>query len=332
MNEQSRPAPPLLAHLTVLADEAAGHLVHDPAGTYVDATFGRGGHSARILARLSPAGRLLAMDRDPEAARCAATWTDPRFAFVAGPFSGMARVLAERGIACIAGLLLDLGISSPQIDDPARGFSLRADGPLDMRMDPSSGRSAAEWLGQAGVDEIRTVLREQGDERFAASIAKALVARREAGRAPRTTLELAALVASAIPVRNRKDPNQHPATRTFQAIRIHVNQELAELEVILEDSLAVLAPQARLAVISFHSLEDRIVKRFIARNERPGDALARLPLREHELPPPLLHAFARVTPGEEEVRANPRARSAMLRVAVRTVARAAAPRPAGGGR
>jgi 16S rRNA (cytosine1402-N4)-methyltransferase len=307
-------------HRTVLVHEAVELLVHDPSGTYVDATFGRGGHSARILERLAPAGRLLAMDRDPQAQACAASWRDPRFTFVRGAFSGLSRVLAAQGIPRISGLLLDLGVSSPQIDDPERGFSLRNDGPLDMRMDPDSGASAGEWLARAGVDEIREVLRDHGDERFAASIAKAIVARREAGRPARTTLELAALVAQAIPIRSRKDPAQHPATRTFQAVRIHVNQELAELEVILEDSLDVLATGARLAAISFHSLEDRIVKRFVARNARPDDAFARMPLRESELPAPLLRPIARITPGEEEVRANPRARSAILRVAERTAA------------
>jgi len=317
------------AHATVLLREAVDALVLDPSGTYVDATFGRGGHSRAILSRLSPAGRLLALDRDPQAQECAAAWTDPRFAFVRAPFSALPRVLGERASGPLAGLLLDLGISSPQIDEPARGFSLRADGPLDMRMDPDSGMDAAGWLAEADADEIRRVLREYGDERFAAPIAKAIVARREAGRPPRTTLELAAIVASAIPGKSRKDPHQHPATRTFQAVRIFINQELAELEVILEASIGMLRPGGRLGVISFHSLEDRMVKRFIDLHGNPGRGYARLPLREDQLPRPLLRAVARIATSEEEIAANPRSRSAILRVAERTAEPVPQPAPRG---
>ncbi len=323
MNNLRGSSPPeAREHIPVLAAEAVAQLVSDPDGIYVDATFGRGGHARRILDRLSPRGRLLALDRDPEAAACAAAlaaaWNDPRFSFAPSEFSRLRAVLAERGIARIQGLLIDLGVSSPQIDDPRRGFSLRADGPLDMRMNPAHGRSAAQWLEQVSVGDLARVLREYGDERFAPAIAKAVVARREQGRPLRTTAELAALVAGAVPGKSRKDPLQHPATRTFQAIRIFVNQELEELNLVLADSLTVLAPTGRLAVISFHSLEDRIVKRFFAEHAHPERAFARMPLREAQMPQPRLHVLARIAPGAEEVAVNPRARSALLRVAERT--------------
>jgi len=311
-------------HRTVLLDSAVEMLVTDPKAVYLDATYGRGGHARRILQRLAPDGRLIALDRDPDAARDASSIADPRFEFVRTRFSRLTEVLAERAVSAIGGLLMDLGVSSPQLDDAARGFSLRLDGPLDMRMDPDSGPSAAQWLAQADLAQVRRVLREYGDERFAAQIAKAIVARRSDGRPLERTSELAAVVARAIPVKDRKDPNQHPATRTFQALRIFLNQELEELALTLEASVAWMAPGARMVVISFHSLEDRIVKTFVSRNAHPERHLPRLPLRATQLPPPLLRPLARVRPDPAEVAANPRARSALMRVAERTAAPAQA--------
>lgn len=308
------------AHAPVLAEATVEGVLTDPAGIYVDATFGRGGHARLLLERLAPGGRLIALDRDPAARDAAATWTDPRFTFVHSEFSRLADVLAEQGVAHINGLLVDLGVSSPQFDDAQRGFSLRLDGPLDMRMNPQRGLSAAQWLATVDVDQLRQVLRDYGDERFAASVAKAIVARRTDGRPILRTAELAAVVASAIPVKSRKDPLQHPATRTFQAIRIFLNQELEEVAMILDAALAALLPGGRLAVISFHSLEDRIVKRFIEAHAHPQRAFGRLPLRESQLPRPRLLPLARIAPDEAEMRANPRARSAHLRIAERTAA------------
>jgi len=308
------------AHLTVLAAPAVGHLVTDPSGVYVDATFGRGGHSGLILSRLSARGRLIAMDRDPQAAEAAAAITDTRFHFAHTRFSRLSATLAAMGVTRPQGLLLDLGVSSPQIDAAERGFSWRADAPLDMRMDTSCGITAAQWLASATVEELARVIREYGEERFAASIAKAITARRDAGRPVVTTADLAAVVAGAIPVRSRRDAAQHPATRTFQALRIHVNQELEELALVLEQSVAVLASGGRLVVISFHSLEDRLVKRFIDGHAHPERALGRLPLRAADLPQPRLRSVARVKPDATEVAANPRARSAVMRVAERTAA------------
>ncbi|HEU0200303.1 MAG TPA: 16S rRNA (cytosine(1402)-N(4))-methyltransferase RsmH [Burkholderiaceae bacterium] len=316
-------------HQPVLADAAVTHLITDPAGIYVDGTFGRGGHARRILERLAPTGRLIALDRDPEAAAAAAQISDPRFAFEHTRFSRMEAILAARGVTLVNGVLLDVGVSSPQIDDPVRGFSWRGGGPLDMRMDPTQGESAAEWLARVPVDELTRVIRDYGEERFAAPIAKAIVARRASGHASgqiSTTADLAAVVARAIAGKSRagQQDAQHAATRTFQAIRIHINQELEELALALEQAGRMLAPGGRLAVISFHSLEDRIVKRFIdahAHPERAGDArAAQLPLRAHELPRPRLMALGKYRAGEAEVAANPRARSALLRVAERTAA------------
>ena len=312
-SDDSDPKP----HQPVLAEAVVDLLVTDPSGTYVDGTFGRGGHSRLLLRRLAAGGRLFAFDRDPEAARAAASITDPRFHFDHTRFSQMGAILAERGIGRVRGILLDLGVSSPQIDRPERGFSLRFDGPLDMRMDTSQGETAAGWLARVAPDELTRVIRDYGEERFAAQIAKAIVARRAAGRAPATTAELAAVVAGAIPVRDRRDAAQHPATRTFQALRIQLNQELEELALALDRSIDLLASHGRLAVISFHSLEDRLVKRFVERHSRIDPALARLPLRESELPRPRLRAVARVLPDAAEIAANPRARSAVLRVAER---------------
>ena len=307
-------------HLTVLAAPAVEYLVTDPDGVYVDATFGRGGHARLILARLSAHGRLVAVDRDPKAAEAAIAIADSRFHFVHTRFSQLPATLATMGVPRLQGLLLDLGVSSPQIDSAERGFSWRADAPLDMRMDTTRGVTAAEWLSSTTVEELTRVIREYGEERFAASIAKAITARRDAGRPIVTTADLAAVVAGAIPFRSRGDAAQHPATRTFQAVRIHVNQELEELALVLEQAVALLAPGGRLVVISFHSLEDRLVKRFIERNAHPEREYGRLPLRAVELPQPRLRSIGRLKPDVVEVAANPRARSAVMRVAERTAA------------
>ena len=313
-------------HRTVLLDEAVDGLAIDGTrrdGRYVDCTFGRGGHSRLVLARLSPGGRLVAFDRDPEAVAAAAGIDDPRFAIVHERYTELRSQAASRGLERVDGVLFDLGISSPQIDDATRGFSFRHDGPLDMRMDPTRGRSAADWLNSAPADDIERVIRDHGEERFAFQIAKALVARRAEQPLSRTR-ELAELVADVIPRRSRKDATQDPATRTFQAVRIHVNQELEELEAGLSQAMDLLAPGGRLVVIAFHSLEDRIVKRFIARQARPDATLdatsRRLPIRAADLPLPALTSIGRIRPGSAEVAANPRARSAVLRIAERTEA------------
>jgi 16S rRNA (cytosine1402-N4)-methyltransferase len=315
-----------LQHLTVLTARAVEHLVTTPDGIYVDATFGRGGHTRALLARLSDRGRVIAIDRDPQAATAAAAINDARFHFVHTVFSRLRATLESQGIAQVDGVLLDLGVSSPQIDAAARGFSWRHAGPLDMRMDTTQGQTLAQWLASTTVEELTRVIRDYGEERFAASIAKAIVAcradRRRVGRPLATTADLAAVVADAIPVKSRKDAGQHPATRTFQALRIHVNQELEELALVLPQIVAVLKPGGRLVAISFHSLEDRIVKRFIESHTHPerhlGAGAQRLPLRAAELPRPTLRALAKLRPTDEEVAANPRARSAVMRVAERT--------------
>jgi 16S rRNA (cytosine1402-N4)-methyltransferase len=303
-------------HLSVLLREAVDALVTDADGIYVDGTFGRGGHSRAVLERLSPHGRVVAIDRDPDAVASAASdpalAADPRFTIRHAPFSQMAATLAALGIDRVHGVLLDLGVSSPQIDDPARGFSFRFDGPLDMRMDSTRGESAAEFLARADERHIAEVIRDHGEERFALQVAKALVARRESGRPVRTTAELADLVARAVKTR---EAGQNPATRTFQALRIFVNAELEELERALSSALALLAPGGRLVVISFHSLEDRIVKTFIARESR-SEVDRRAPFAPER--PHRLRAIARVRPGAAEQAGNPRARSAVMRVAERT--------------
>ena len=317
------PTPDARGHRTVLAEQAVDALVTDSQGVYVDATFGRGGHSKLILQRLAPTGRLIALDRDPTAVASAAAITDSRFHIEHTAFSRVGATLAALGILQVQGVLLDIGVSSPQIDAAERGFSWRADGPLDMRMDTTQGETAAQWLACASIDELTGVIRNYGEERFASSIAKAIVARREAGRPVATTRDLAAVVADAIPRKSRADGAQHPATRTFQAVRIHVNQELAELALVLEQSARVLREGGRLVVISFHSLEDRIVKQFVeahAHPERADQGARALPLRADQLPVPRLRALARVRAGDAEVAANPRARSAVMRVAERTAA------------
>jgi len=301
------------AHIPVLLHSAVDALqVGSRAdGTFVDATFGRGGHSRLILDRLGPRGRLIAMDRDPEAITVARRISDPRFAAVQAPFSRLGASLGEFGVSGTDGVLFDLGVSSPQLDDPRRGFSFRYDAPLDMRMNPTQGISAADWLERADEAEIREVLSGYGEERFAKQIAKAIVATRR-DRPVRTTRELAALVAASVRTR---EPGQDPATRTFQALRIHVNQELEELSLTLPQALATLKPSARLVVISFHSLEDRIVKNFMRAAARPM-LPDRLPVKARDLPAPKLQLIGRpVRPALEEITANPRARSAVMRVA-----------------
>lgn len=298
-------------HEPVLAREAIEALAVRPDGIYVDGTFGRGGHSRLILERLGASGRLIALDRDPQAAEAARALADPRFRFFKARFSDLSMVPAG-----VQGMLFDLGVSSPQLEDPARGFSFRHDGPLDMRMDPEAGMSAAEWLAKAEEQEIGGVIRDYGEERFAQQIAAAIVAARRSSPIVRTR-QLADLVAQAVRTR---EPGQDPATRTFQALRIHVNRELEEVSLMLPQALARLAPQGRLAVISFHSLEDRIVKRFMHALARP-QLPRRLPLRASEMPQPALKLVGRARrASEKETRRNPRARSATLRVAERTAA------------
>ena len=303
------------SHTTVLLNEAVDALVTDPQGQYVDGTFGRGGHARLILSRLGAGGRLTAYDKDPEALAEAARIADARLTMRHESFAA----LGQQSAGSLAGVLMDLGISSPQIDNPARGFSFRADGPLDMRMDPTRGQSAAQWLAEASERHIAEVIRDYGEERFAVAIAKAIVARRQAGQPVATTAELAQLVAGAVKTR---EPGQNPATRSFQAIRIFLNAELEELQQALEASLHVLQPGGRLVVISFHSLEDRIVKQFIARHAR-AVVDRRAPFAEPA--PALLRALGRVRPGDAEVAANARARSAIMRVAERTAVPAAKP-------
>ena len=314
-------------HTTVLLNEAIDALFNKPDaqageggaaavapvpsdGTYVDATFGRGGHSRLILSRLSAQGRLVAFDKDPLAIAEAGRIDDPRFAIRHQGFCH----LGELPRASVSGLLMDLGVSSPQIDNPQRGFSFRFEGPLDMRMDTTRGQSVAQWLETAETRQIAEVIRDYGEERFAGQIAKAIVARRQERGPISTTTELAQLVADTVKTR---EPGQNPATRTFQALRIFINAELEELQQALEASLDVLEPGGRLVVISFHSLEDRIVKQFIAQHSREVYD-RRAPFAPPQ--PMKLLALARIKPSAAEVAANPRARSAIMRVAMRTAA------------
>ena len=300
------------SHTTVLLTEAVEALVTTPHGVYVDGTFGRGGHTRALLARLSEQGRVIAFDRDPEAMACGHSLSDPRLTMVHAAFSTLREELAARHISRVDGVLLDLGVSSPQIDNPARGFSFRFDAPLDMRMDTTRGETAANFLDRVEERQLAEVIRDYGEERFAVSIAKALVARRSSGCPVRTTGELAEVVARAVKTR---EPGQDPATRTFQALRIFINAELEELEQGLKAALALLVPGGRLAVISFHSLEDRMVKTFIARESR-DEVDRRAPFAPPR--PMKLRALARIRPSATEVSLNPRSRSAILRVAERT--------------
>jgi 16S rRNA (cytosine1402-N4)-methyltransferase len=312
------------AHRPVLLEEAVDALAITPGerrdGVYVDATFGRGGHSRAILARLGPAGRLIALDRDPAAVAAAQEIGDARFVIEHAPFSELERVLDRHGAGQVQGVLADLGVSSPQLDEAARGFSFRADGPLDMRMDPTRGVSAADWLATATEQQIREAIGGYGEERFAKQVAKAIVDARAREPLLRTE-QLAAVVAAAVRKREaRREAGQDPATRTFQALRILVNRELEEVALMLPQALARLAPGGRLAVISFHSLEDRLVKRFLrscSADHLPPD----LPIRARDLPQPQLRLLGRgQRASDAEVAANPRARSATLRAAERTAA------------
>ena len=297
-------------HCTVLLNEAVDALHIQPDGHYIDATFGRGGHSRLILSRLSPAGRLTVFDKDPQAIEVAReiAAADARLSMRHEGF----KALGELEPASADGILMDLGVSSPQLDDPARGFSFRNDGPLDMRMDPTRGMSVAEWLAEADISQMAEVIREYGEERFAQQIAKAIDRRRQERGPVRTTAELAEIVAGAVKTR---EPGKDPATRTFQALRIFINAELEELQQALSASLKVLRPGGRLVVISFHSLEDRITKQFMAQHskevfDRRAPFVAPKPMA--------LRDVRRVMPGDAEVAANPRARSAVMRVAERT--------------
>jgi 16S rRNA (cytosine1402-N4)-methyltransferase len=300
-----------MEHIPVLLTEALDALAVRPDGVYVDCTFGRGGHSRGLLARLGPAGRLVALDRDPTAIAAGQALSDARFTLVHARFAELANVLDDLGVTAVDGVLLDVGVSSPQLDEAARGMSFRQDAPLDMRMDTSRGETVAQWLARADEADIKEVIRDYGEERFASAIAKAIVAAR--GERPvDTTYQLAQIVASAVRTR---EAGQHPATRSFQALRIFINKELEELSLVLPQALEVLKPAGRLAVICFHSLEDRIVKRFMADQANPPQPPRGMPLRADQLPKPKMTLIARIRAGTEEVARNPRARSATLRVA-----------------
>lgn len=304
-------------HITVLLDEAVNGLNIRQDGIYIDGTFGRGGHSRLILSKLGPTGRLIAIDRDPLAIQAAEEIQDPRFSIVHGPFSDIRSYVEQLGLSgAIDGILFDIGVSSPQLDDPLRGFSFMRDGPLDMRMDPTRGLSAAQWLQEAEADDIAWVLKNYGEERFARRIASAIVEHNRTQPMTRTK-ELADVVSAATPVR---DKHKHPATRTFQAIRIYINSELDEIERALEGALDVLAEGGRLSVISFHSLEDRIVKRFIREHSRGPQLPPGLPLTESQINAQStrkLKSLGKMMPSEREIQENPRARSSVLRFAER---------------
>ncbi|WP_221763943.1 16S rRNA (cytosine(1402)-N(4))-methyltransferase RsmH [Methyloradius palustris] len=303
-------------HITVLLDEAVDALAIKPNGIYVDGTFGRGGHSRKILEQLGAQGRLIGLDRDLAAVASAGNIKDSRFQIQHSHFAAIKEVLQEININKVDGILLDLGISSPQIDEGVRGFSFRFDGPLDMRMDQSRGQTAAEFLAVASEQQLIGVIKDYGEERFAKQIARALVAARVGGDFITTTGQLAKIVASAVP---KIEPGQDPATRTFQALRIYINKELEELSLVLPQCLELLAPTGRLVVISFHSLEDRIVKRFIRDEQDRDDLPGNFPVRAKDLPQPRMMAIGRtIKPSAAEVKRNPRSRSAVLRVAERT--------------
>ena len=306
-----------LAHVTVLLHEAVDSLAVKPDGVYVDGTFGRGGHSRLILSKLGVNGRLVVFDKDPQAIAVARQLAeaDKRVQVVHGGFSSFQVALKELGIEAVDGALFDLGVSSPQIDDAERGFSFRYDAPLDMRMDTTHGQTAAQWLAEAGEEEIREVIRDYGEERFNSQIARAIVQQRQE-RPILTTGQLAQLAAQAVRTRER---GQDPATRTFQAIRIFINRELEEISAVLPQAAGYLKTGGRLAVISFHSLEDRIVKQFIRRHSRPAPLPKWVMVRESERPEPPLREIGKAQRASAaETAANPRARSAVLRVAERT--------------
>jgi 16S rRNA (cytosine1402-N4)-methyltransferase len=301
-----------VTHVAVLLHEAVDALAIRPDGLYVDATFGRGGHSRRILEQLGAAGRLIALDRDLAAIEAGRAISDSRLSLLHARFAQLASVLAGLGITAVDGILLDLGVSSPQLDEAERGFSFRFDAPLDMRMDRSAGLTLAQWLNSVDEAELAKVIWDYGEERFAKQVAKAIVAARQGGAITRTR-QLADVVGTAVRTR---EPGQDPATRTFQALRIHLNQELEELSLVLPQALQLLAPGGRLAVISFHSLEDRLVKNFMRDSARAGQMPERLPVRAADLAPAQMQLIGKPQRASaEELRRNPRARSATLRVA-----------------
>ncbi len=303
-----------LSHTTVLLQEAVAALEIKPDGMYVDGTFGRGGHSAQILQQLGSNGRLIALDKDPAAVAAGKAWRDARFQMIHSGFAQMASVLGELGVRRVDGVLFDLGVSSPQLDDVERGFSFRFDAPLDMRMDTSNGITAAQWLATVDEGLLAEVIRDYGEERFAKQIARAVVTAR-ATQAINTTRQLVELVSKTVRTR---EAGQNPATRTFQAIRIYLNRELEELARVLPECVKHLKTGGRLAVISFHSLEDRIVKHFM-RDMAEGDKLPRsVPIRANEATRGKLNLIGKVVRASAaEIQANPRARSAVLRVAER---------------
>jgi len=305
-----------LVHETVLLNEAVDALAIKPDGVYVDGTFGRGGHSRLILSHLNENGRLFALDRDVAAIQSAQSIDDSRFNIIHAHFSEIDAALSVHGVEQVDGILLDLGISSPQIDEGERGFSFRFDAPLDMRMDQTKGQTVAELLAEISEKKLGEVVKEYGEERFAKQVARAIIKEREDGRAITTTGQLAEIVASAIP---KIEPGQNPATRTFQALRIFINQELAELSLILPKCLQLLGVGGRLAIISFHSLEDRMVKRFIQSEQNRDTLPANFPVKAVDLPQPRMRGIGKaIKPSEAEVQGNPRARSAVMRVAERT--------------
>ena len=306
-------------HTPVLRDEVLASLAIRPDGCYCDGTFGRGGHTAAILEALGPSGRVVAIDRDPDAIRAGQRRFEgeSRLTLVRGSFGPLEERVRAAGVEGeLDGVLLDLGVSSPQLDEARRGFSFMQDGPLDMRMDNEAGQSAAHWLAKAGEREIAQILHELGEERFSRRIARAIVSARAVEPIVRTG-QLAEIIAAAVPTR---EPGKHPATRSFQAIRIHVNRELEQLEAALPQAVRLLKPGGRLCVISFHSLEDRIVKRFIRREEQGDPVYAGLPNVPPHARPRLKRVGGKIVAGEAEVAANPRARSAVLRVAEKVAA------------
>jgi 16S rRNA (cytosine1402-N4)-methyltransferase len=303
-------------HITVLLNEAVEALNIKPSGTYIDGTFGRGGHSKKILSKLGKTGRLFAIDRDLAALEAGKQIQDARFQISHRHFSEINQLAKENNLTHVDGILLDLGISSPQIDEGVRGFSFRFDGPLDMRMDQTRGKTVAELLSTISEQQLGEVIKHYGEERFAKQVARAIIKERNDGRAITTTGQLAAIVASAIP---KIEPGQNPATRTFQALRIFVNQELEELSLILPKCLDLLGFGGRLVVISFHSLEDRIVKRFMQSEQNRDDLPSNFPIKAKDLPQPRLASIGKaIKPSKAEIKQNVRCRSAVMRVAERT--------------